>query len=203
MSERLYVKDVPRTQSLVRNLVRIAERSDLEEGRMWYARARRFCKKMARRYGLDVETVARVVAVLSPAVSWEVQLNGQVESVIRAYVHGRRAPRVAGYRRNTLKAYRVLRGDHDACRGPKVESFALNILGCGDSVTVDRHAARAACGLRNGGDLRFEKGAYTRIARAYRIAAERLGCEPCVLQAAVWVQRKREARSALKSAGLL
>ena len=87
-----------------------------------------------------------------------------------------------GYPANHLKAWRILEGDLEALRGPKVIPFYRNIIGDPDNVTVDVWACRAYDGTDVPGSLRKHRA----IADAYRRAAKRAGVCPRDFQAVIW-----------------
>lgn len=196
---------VRRVQTYVRHILATYARcTDAQRvsGIRWYAEAREFAFRMAHKYGFPVDRVAYAIAALSPAVSWveQTRAGGNVEKVCAHVAAGRDGiPKCAGYSANRRKAIAILAdGDFSALRGPKVTAFARNILGKGNAVTVDRHAAAIAANLprtkaRKGtGTIHIGAVAHRRIAEAYRVAARIVGLRPCELQAAVWLERNRK-----------
>lgn len=74
--------------------------------------------------------------------------------------------------------------------GPKVASFARNIWGDSQFVTVDGHAAQAAIGdVRSTLTLRWP--VYTVFAECYATVAGEIGLRPCDFQAIIWHTWKR------------
>lgn len=172
-----------------------ASDADRHTGLTWYDDARAFAGTLAKGTGYSVAQVAGVIAVLSPQVDW----NGNMRGAVNACAHhmaGQRPERIdeySGYRANVAKAWRVLDGDLDAVRGPKVEAFAAAIRGDMSHVVVDAWAIRAARDARRAlalyasedeQDGIVEKRA---IAEAYRRAAALRGITPSAMQAVVWV----------------
>ena len=169
---------------------------EIEEGISWYAMARREAIVIAARYGITYEQAAAVIAVLSPNVKWE----NNVQSAHRAcewyarFGALARIPGYCGYGANVVKADRVLSGDIDAVSGPKVVAFFNAIMGDMSTVVVDIWAARAARSkdrlkatmYTGSGEM---PGAIERRAmqKAYKNAAAKINVEPAHMQAIVWV----------------
>lgn len=166
-----------------------ALRPDLVQADPWYAVEGRRIRELARAVGVDPERAIMAAATLSPAVRWE-DLVLRLPDFLRAFVQAARAgrqddvepPRFPGYRRNVVKAWRILGGLQAKPRGPKVSRFARNLAGDDSPVTVDRWAARAA-GLPESGGRAW----YRDLERAYLDAAAVLGMAPSRVQAVLWV----------------
>lgn len=163
------------------------------EGLAWYGEARVFASDLARAFGHSVEQVAALVAVLSPQCTWDQNMRA-AENACAQHRAGRTdLPGYTGYSANVVKAFRVLAGDLDALKGPKVEAFAAAIRGDLSHVVIDAWAARAArSSAENLAKLfRSDEMPGTRERRAmaegYRRAAAARGIEPAAMQAAVWV----------------
>lgn len=171
-------------------------------GRAWYPDAQAIVREWSAHYGLPVETVASIVAALSPRCRWERNLvcatnvlDGHPISL------GEGALRV-----NYLKAVDILRDRATSIMpyfksAPKVASFQQNLQGNMEFVTVDVHAAQAAMK-----DPTFKTGltwnAYTVFAAAYAANAAELGIPPAEYQAILWCAWKRMYPPAAKrSAG--
>lgn len=183
--------------SMTRRLIAWHDRatdSQVREGIEWYAGARRFAHDLASHFPYTVEQVARVIAALSPQCVWEENMRA-ASVACSAHARGEDAgiPAYTGYRANVAKAWRVLDGDLDALRGPKVTAFAAAIVGDESHVTVDVWATRAARDRRRA--LAFHawddempgEVEHRAIAEAYRRAACKRGVTPSAMQAIVWV----------------
>ena len=192
-----------RVRTYVRHILAAYARCSPEQrtaGIEWYAAAKAYAVRMGALYSFPVDRVAYAIAALSPAVSWveQTRRGGNVETVLAHVADGAAGlPRCAGYTKNRLKAVRILNGDFSALSGPKVTAFAANILGAGERVTVDRHAAAIAANLSRSakggtGNVSIGIVAMRRIAAAYVDAARAIGLRPCELQAAVWLERNRK-----------
>lgn len=178
-------------RQLVDNILDVyamANNSD-REGRNWYRVANAECVRLANTYNVPVQIAAAVVAVLSPRLFWERNIDA-AESILDG-----RAP-AGAFKKNIVKAWAILQsGQIDGnLRGSKVNSFYSNMT-CPDTstaVTVDTWAIRIASGdwQFNG---TFTKAVYDTVARAYAIAAEEIGLLPSELQAITWVTIKRLA----------
>lgn len=162
-------------------------------GMEWYARANGVVTKLAERYDRNVDEVAAVLAILSPATSWSMNQR-DAEAVLDWFhddEHGyeRPAPTVTTYGQNLTKAIRYLNGDHTALSGPKVTAFAANLRGDLDYVTLDRWAFRAAIGRETPGGIAGRAA----TENAYRKVAAEFGLAPAILQAIIWVRIRGSA----------
>lgn len=160
-----------------------ATESERSAGLAWYWRATDTIDTLAREFGTDRETVAGVVAILSPSCPWSRNIRG-AHLVLSAHLVGddwTTCKSASVYGANVRKAFTYLSGDRSVLRGPKVTAFAANLRGDLDFVTIDIWATRAA--IRADLPGRNRKA----IDRAYRIAAKRAGISPAEFQAIIWV----------------
>lgn len=161
-------------------------------GLTWYHDAHEFAADLARATDLDLVTVAAVIAALSPQTRWETNKAAAVELL----KNGTRYPGmlISNYERakrvlaaspvDALAALQI-RGEDSA---PKIASFARNILGDEQRVTVDVWAARAALGGSADAERLLSRvGMYEAIAAQYRWLARRVGVTAPQAQAIVWV----------------
>jgi hypothetical protein len=161
---------------------------EIAEGRLWWPRAQDEIDWLARSYGLPFERVAQAAAALSPGLRWEATLD-VLTMLLDARAAGEPSyPRGTGHLtfgyRDRAKAWGILAGEIAACRGPKVEAIAANLLGDLDAVAVDRHVVRVA----TGSDRRqVSPATMRRIAAALALLAVIRGLRPAELQAALWV----------------
>lgn len=183
VNRRLYVRNLL-------NLYRSADERDVIAGLRWYPNATDIVCEWAHEYTRPVANVAAVVSALSPQCHWDRNL------IVAGDLLAGRAPSVWGPLLANLEKARTLleTGSHDISSvfkcAPKVASFACNLAGCYDVVTVDTHAAQA---LRD--DVlstdRLTLPLYAEMASIYREAAERAGIQPAFFQAIVWLAWKR------------
>lgn len=185
----------------IESVWKLCSPGDIESGARWYAAGEEMIGAICRLTGDSPETVAGVVAQLSPRTTWDRNVAG----AYALCVAGERHPGIMGanYERAcaTLDAGR--KGDDPLAtvRGPKTSSFARNLLGDREAVTIDVHAARIALDpeWRRGATTDPERilaraGAYTAVANAYRVTAARLGVDATTLQASTWI-RARNGRA--------
>jgi len=173
----------------------------LYAGRNWYPTARKRICEIVDKYGflpyVTHETVAGIVAVLSPNVDWDTNLY-DAANVVDAYPS---IVTVSSYNKNRDKAYAIL---HAACqlpgpvrrvntigivRGDKVVPFYANLLGDDTALTLDSHAYNAWCGYRaTGSKLPGMPAAMRRKAALdYTRAAKRKGESVSAFQAILWI----------------
>lgn len=162
---------------------------------MWYQSAHAECSVLADRANLPLETVAAMVAVLSPALRWERNI-----AAARAVIDG---TSTSAYGANVRKAQRLLAGDapSSVVSGPKVTAFYNLLRDPSDSneLVLDSIAVLLALG-RDPSKVTNEDAkpylgrprALRAIARAYRKVAADLGILPHVLQATTWVTWRNE-----------
>lgn len=162
----------------------------VEFGKRWYHEAHNHARDVmhATLGEATLEQAAYVIAALSPQLPWPRNKTLALE-VANCWAddrndYGFSQARALGYLKdNIAKAWKILNGDLNALRGPKVEAFAANILGDYDQVTLDTWAFKAA-----GFDTGYVGSKYQRaeVDKAYRTVAERYGFEPAIAQAIVW-----------------
>ena len=184
----------PTPHAMVLNILTVyrqATRDDINRGAQWYPLAHNIVCEWADTFQRPIANVACIVAALSPQIPWhrclviaDDILHGNSPSIrgaIQSFV--RNAERIRDERlTDTYPTFKV---------GCKVRSFAANLAGNLDVVTVDTHAAQIASGdvcntLRVDTWKRYEP-----VASAYVAAAKRVGIKPATLQAITWVVWKR------------
>ena len=183
---------IPRNTDMTKSLLRTfaaATPAQVLDGIRWYDKHTADIDVMAEQLATPRDQVAGVVAALSPRIQWSRNLQVARETIL-AFRAGMPISSVRGvFQTNVLKSYAILRGESDVLGGDKTRSFARNLSGDTDAVTVDVWAMRAAMG--------FDKQSltpkqYASIARSYRSAAARVGLTPRDFQAVVWcVERGR------------
>lgn len=182
--------------SYTRRILRWYDRATPEqvaEGATWYCDARTFAADLASRHGHSVEQVAALIAVLSPQCTWPQNMRAATDACDRHANSDRTLPGYTGYGANVAKAFRVLDGDLDALKGPKVEAFAAAIRGDLSRVVIDSWAARAARSKSENVAKLFQAdempGARERrvMIEGYRRAAAARGIEPAAMQAVTWL----------------
>lgn len=173
--------------NMVDNILKVyrdSSREDREGGMKWYATARGLCEDVAETYRIQLDVVAAIVAVLSPRLPWEKNMEAAVD-----VIEGRQP---SCLRTNADKARIILANREPRVSGPKVSSFFANIMGDSQAVTVDTWAARVALGDWTWKGSVGEK-LYREIADAYRAAADKVGLPPSQVQAVTWVSIRRRA----------
>lgn len=186
----IYNRRIP---EFVRNLTALyndATVVDRVDGQDWYPNAHRIVIDWSATYGYSIATTASVIAALSPQVSWEHNL------IIADDVLAGRAPSLRGYIRRNLTSAECIRDNRlsntlaTMPHGPKVASFACNLAGDFQMVTVDTHATQAALADVKA-TVSLHWPAYAAFAEAYRLAAWQLNLEPATFQAIIWHAWKR------------
>jgi hypothetical protein len=157
----------------------------------WYDQALADCQCIARHYRLSTEIVVAVVAAISPSMRWSQNLDAACQC-IAAFRSGSNPDntKLSGWPANKRKAFAILaEGDPSLLSGQKVRAFASNILGCKETVTVDRHMIHLYLYGANGkasGKYSIGKSAYSLIAKAINECADKIGISPSRFQSVVW-----------------
>jgi hypothetical protein len=190
---------------MMTNIAAVFQQSTEDEkqrGSDWYPLAHGIVVEWADTFGRSIANVACVVAALSPQVEWSRNLI-----IADDVLHGHK-PSIGSYiRSNLVKAERI-RDDNATdtaeyfAQGCKVRSFAANLAGNFDVVTVDTHAGQIAANDPTANVRVDTWKRYEPVASAYVDAADRLHVLPSTLQAVTWLtwkrlyppQRKRDVR---------
>lgn len=164
---------------------RQADKDQRDVGAQWYPRARQVAEQVATAGGISLVHAVAVIAHLSPRVQWSRNVTGALDLVTTGNAVG-----MLGASVNRARGALASDDPLGTINGPKTRSFAANILGDLDQVTVDVWAARIA-GVDQG--LVKRQAGYDQVVSMYRKAARKIGVEPAVLQATTWiVARGRE-----------
>lgn len=165
-------------------------------GARWYPEARAIVQEWASSYNVTADTVACVIAAISPQCEWERNL------IIADDVLAERAQSIGGALHVNVAKARRLRDVAGAVSnasgrtiaermalmfpsGPKVYCFAQNLAGDDSLVTVDTHATQAALNdVTTRITLNWTR--YRIVAEAYARAAARVGESPARFQAIIW-----------------
>jgi len=182
----------------IKNILAVYQMATEEEkaqGLAWYPNARRFCRRMAKKYGVSMQIAIAVLAALSPRNKWERNLL-DVEKCLEAYLYeiGSEHITVSTFPANKEKAFRIIRENNPLLvqTSNKVAAFFDNIyrLHSSSEVCVDIHAFSIFMGFRAEQSTLTDTH-YQTIADAYRLAAKRVGLKPFEIQAITWVAWRR------------
>lgn len=110
-----------RTQQLD-SVIKQATPKEIEEGRLWYRKAREYCVQLSEEFGVELEKVVGVVAALSPQKRWD--LN---KRIAKEYLQGKRNIHT---KVQISKCDWIMRGDNipKCLGGLKTVNFYFNIL---------------------------------------------------------------------------
>ena len=150
-----------------------------DAGREWYPNALALCQAIGGD-AVPVDTVARVMALLSPRVSWKWCVEW-TRVIVEAYLAGLPIPAVSTMG-NRMKAWSELHGE-PAISGQKVTAFARAILGDTEAVVIDSWVLRSV-GLKP--EAKVTRFRQRWITSAYTEAASLAGETPRDMQAIVW-----------------
>jgi hypothetical protein len=148
-------------------------------GRAWYPTAAELCAEIGQGE-VPVETVARVMSILSPRCFWRTCVRW-TRDMVEAHLQGGPVPAVSTTR-NRMKAWRELNGEV-GLSGPKTSAFARAILGDVQAVVIDAWTLRSV-GLSPTAKVTPHRLRW--ITAAYAEAAAIVNETPRDLQAIVW-----------------
>lgn len=181
------------TERYTNNLLRLAGVA-IEEGLdgFWYVYQRYTLLSIANEYGVSLDAVAYVTATLSPALSWDKNIESTRAFFDEWFGRTNSNNRQTAYGLNVRKCAHYMSGIRNGVpTGRKVSAFYRNLLGDNQALTLDRHAIRAArWGLRDfrkeSGEQKICSAEFAVVEAAYRKAARIMGVSPSYLQALVW-----------------
>lgn len=170
----------------LRRLYNEAAPDEVSAGIGWYATATEIADDVAERFSMTRDTVAGVIAALSPQNKWPSNLVDAVNYCAAAYF-GNARPIGRTFPINQERAWKIANGAdwREVLKGPKVRAFAANISGDLGPVTVDLWATRAATGDMSAGSPKSEAQRQA-IVKAYETVAEEFGLLPAQFQAIIW-----------------
>ncbi len=181
----------------------LANAADRADGGQWYGAAYRVCDAIAAQYGVHVNTVAGVVAALSPRNRWGRNI-ADAENLVKLYTAGgtdaAASCKVCTFASGKRKALQILAeniANPDAIRailnGPKLVEFFTCIVDDRPDVCIDGHAYAIWVGERiTLADVpAISKRLRETIKADYIEAADLLGVSPSTLQAITWVTWRR------------
>lgn len=168
-------------ENTYRQIVKSAKPSQIEQATQWYADAEAVAHEIVDIYktrGMNVslEQAASIVSAFSPRQRW----STNVRQALR-FAHGDETMRCLP---NNLKmAQRALEIGFDALNGKKTNSFARNIAGDENAITIDIWMMRSA-GIAK--DVP-NKTDYTQLSQAIEKIAQETAMTPRTVQALIWV----------------
>lgn len=195
------VKSGVRASSVTSRLVRVYRDASPEmvtAGRAWYPLANDIAEDIAALTDTPKDTVICVIAALSPQLPWAANIAGALEFC----ESGTKKSGILGSSFQRARDVMAASNPYGAAlgKGPKIHSFAANIRGNVQPVTIDTWAVRAAMGTNAVATLgvsfdTFLKrtGVYSDLADCYRRAAAIVGESPSAFQAIVWCHTRGAA----------
>ena len=177
-------------------VLKYAKAREKKEGLEWYVIAHKRVHDIAIRSDLAPEKVAGIIAVLSPSVEW----NGNVEDA-ENFIRSKGRARIRTYGANVRTARRIFKSKSlseilsiiENLQGFKVKSFFDNLINplTSTSITVDTHLVRAWHGspflTKKQVAAGFRRVIYSAIAADVLTLAVRHQIRPLEMQAVLWV----------------
>jgi len=183
-------------------------------GHYWYQIQNLVLADMATEFNVPIELVAEVVAVLSPALRWPMNIPS-ARRIFEAIADGANIfdlvelfKTISGYNANKVKAVlMIVTGSSVWFNGPKVKAFAENLLNPYSVVaTIDRHMIRLALFDFTMSDNDLSKYSSVDIieyfAAPLRELADDLGLYVAELQAYLWVASQEISAVVRETLGL-
>ena len=164
-----------------RQIVKSAKASQIEQATQWYADAEAVAHEIvdiykSRNMDVSLEQAASIVSAFSPRQRW----STNVRQALR-FAHGDDTMRCLP---NNLKmAQRALEIGFDALNGKKTNSFARNIAGDENAITIDIWMMRSA-GLTKDSPNKTD---YSQLSEAIEKIAQETAMTPRTIQALVWI----------------
>ena len=189
--------------SNILGVYQLASVADRKIGGQWYPDALAVCHWIATQYGVNVYTVAGVMAALSPRNRWERNIQ-DCENLVKAYTAGGKDAaqnvKVCTFGSGKSKAIKLLTENvtereavSTILNGPKLQEFFGCIVGDSHIVCIDGHAYCVWFGdriaLANVPSI--GKKLRASITADYIQAAQTVGIKPSQMQAITWCTWRR------------
>ena len=164
-----------------REIVKTATPAQIEQATQWYADAEMLAYEIVDIYktrGMDVslEKCASIISAFSPRQRWSVNMRQALR-----FAHGDETMRCLP---NNLKmAKSALEIGFDALNGKKTNSFARNIAGDENAVTIDVWMMRSA-GFTKDTPTKTD---YIKLSEAVETIAMETAMTPRTIQALIWI----------------
>jgi hypothetical protein len=178
MSETQNTKFVPNHDSIFsayEDLIADATMQDMFNAATWYSEAQSYALQLATCHVVSLDQAAGVIAAFSPRTRW-------AQNVLNAelFLSGEPVPTMIN---NVKMANAVVDKGIDGLKGRKTNSFAHNIAGNMNKVTIDVWMIRAAGYDR----LDANKGMYDLMENVIIELSEIYSVSPAQLQALIWI----------------
>ena len=163
----------------IANYSAILDSATLEQGLLamsWYDEAHAIAKSMSDLSGLSIEKCASILAAFSPRERWNTNVK-----YANMFINGGNPPTLTN---NINMAYGAMVHGFNALNGLKTNSFARNIAGDKDAVTIDVWMIRAAGMDANKGVNDSQYRILSEIVK--ELAADRR-MYPATAQALIWI----------------
>lgn len=182
----------------IQNIKAVYNAADADEKEFWgkwYFYAKNNVTNLSDKYDLPLETVAAVVAVLSPGNKWVANLSA-ANKLIDSYQEAKKdgvnlVIKTNAYPKNIEKAIKILKtGDVSLVTGPKVTIFFKSLVdptSMSSNLVLDGHAINIWRGeKRKLKGIRLTNQQRKQMLEDYYTAANELGIPAQSLQAVTW-----------------
>jgi hypothetical protein len=176
MSETEFVPTYDSIHSAYRNLIQDASVAQIMQAAEWYSEAQSIAIQLSEKYLISLDVAAGIIAAFSPRTRW-------AQNILNAerFLNDESIPALG----NNIRMAAAVMNDESisALKGRKTNSFAHNISGNMDKVTIDVWMIRAAGYDR----LDANKGMYDLMENVIIELAEVYSVRPAQLQALIWI----------------
>jgi hypothetical protein len=159
-----------------RSIIDSATPEHIAQANGWYSEAQDIAKSMSNLSGLSIEKCASILAAFSPRERWTTNVK-----YANMFIQGGQPPALTN---NINMAYAAMVHGFDALNGLKTNSFARNIAGDMDAVTIDTWMVKAA-GMDNRKGVNNSQ--YRILTEIVRDLAVDYRMAPAHLQALIWI----------------
>ena len=172
------------------NILKVYHDNRLNINNDWYNEANNFARRLARKYGYDVVTVAGVIAALSPLKSWNE--NKRIAELFLSQGIGKHTQKMIDKAISIRDYKKSDKVDHclRVLNGNKIQSFFLNIVkpDMDNIVTVDRHAISIGLGrnMTQQEGIGITDGQYAFFTSCYIDCANKVGVRANMMQSITW-----------------
>jgi hypothetical protein len=181
------------TTKVKNNILRVWDSCSEDEKYDWYMDANVYAKKISEENNYPHSVACGVIAALSPLKRWETN-KAIAEDILKTGEAGHIETFV-----DKAKMIMLCDGSDETIleilNGRKISSFYMNIKNPSDptNVTIDRHALSICLGRKvKEEDYRgITKNQYSFFVDCFKVAAEKVGVSPLLMQSATWVKFRK------------
>lgn len=192
MSKQKFKRKTLYTKTCVDNILRVYDAAGPEDRYDWYKSARDWANSLSESYGLQFLKSCGIIAALSPQVNWD--HNKQLALDFISTGRARHTGMFVGKAEDIYHSDGTPSEIASVLNGNKITSFFFNIAFPSNTqaVTIDRHAQDVAIGeVGDNSRRQMTDRQYEFFSSCYRIAADKRGIPPYLMQSTTWVKWRK------------